>query len=264
MALGEEPERVSIRDYDQLWAGDDYVVPSGLGALVARLGADLPIRLATPATHIRLEARAVAVEARGGTLRAKAAIVTVPVGVLKRGGLRWTPELPDATQAALDGLHMGALTKIALRIDRARLGGVEALDFSEIDATRATATFTLWPHGRDLAIAVVGGDGARALCEAGEPAAVAFATDRLAAVLGARARAAVTAGRLAGWWTDPFALGSYSIADPRHASARDDLRAPIGDRIWLAGEASAGGGAMTAGGAYLDGERAAEAALAIM
>ena len=80
---------------------------------------------------------------------------------------------------------------------------------------------------------------------------------------GARARDAVIDGRLAGWWTDPFARGSYSIADPGHAAAREALRAPIGERIWLAGEATAGGGAMTVGGAYLEGERAAQAALKI-
>ena len=47
-ALGEDPERVSIADYDQLWAGDDYVIPGGYGALVARWGADVPVRLSTP------------------------------------------------------------------------------------------------------------------------------------------------------------------------------------------------------------------------
>ena len=71
----------------------------------------------------------------------------------------------------------------------------------------------------------------------------------------------MTGGRLAGWWTDPFARGSYSIARPGHAGAREALRAPIGERIWLAGEATAGGGAMTVGGATLEGERAAAAVL---
>ena len=80
-------------------------------------------------------------------------------------------------------------------------------------------------------------------------------------MLGAQARTAVTGARLAGWWTDPFAFGSYSIARPGSADAREALRAPVGDRIWLAGEASAGGGAMTAGGAFLEGERAAAAVL---
>ena len=39
------------------------------------------------------------------------------------------------------------------------------------------------------------------------------------------------------------------------------LRQPVGGRIFFAGEASAGGGAMTVGGATLDGERAARAVL---
>src|SRR3954469_18338473 len=97
MALGEEPERVSIQDYDQLWAGDDYVVPSGYGALVVRFGTDVPVRLETPATHVRWDGAGVTVETPRGALRAKAAIVTVPIGVLKQGDLRFTPELPAET-----------------------------------------------------------------------------------------------------------------------------------------------------------------------
>ncbi len=86
---------------------------------------------------------------------------------------------------------------------------------------------------------------------------MALATERLAAILGSNASGAVTGGRLAGWWTDPYARGSYSIAAPDHAGARDALRAPVAERVYFAGEALAGGGAMTVGGATLDGERAA-------
>jgi len=263
MALGEEPERVSIQDYDQLWAGDDYVVPSGYGALVVRFGADVPVRLETPATHVRWDGAGVTVETPRGALRAKAAIVTVPIGVLKQGDLRFTPELPAETQAALDGLHMGALTKIGLKIDRARFGDLDAVDFFDIGEGGATTSFDFWPHGRDLTVAALGGDHARGLCEAGEQAAIDFVIERLVGALGGRARDAVVAGRLAGWWTDPFARGSYSIADPGHAAAREALRAPVGERLWFAGEATAGGGAMTVGGAYLEGERAAQGALKI-
>ena len=52
------------------------------------------------------------------------------------------------------------------------------------------------------------------------------------------------AGRLAGWWTDPQAQGSYSIVAPGHAESRDRLREPVGGRVFFAGEALAGGGAM--------------------
>ena len=61
------------------------------------------------------------------------------------------------------------------------------------------------------------------------------------------------------WWTDPFARGSYSICDPGHEAARDALARPIGNRLFIAGEATAGGGAMTVGGATLAGRVAAAA-----
>jgi monoamine oxidase len=260
-SLGEDPERVSTADYDQLWSGDDYLVPSGYGALVARYGADIPVRLETPVTAVRWDGSGAEIETPGGTLRASAAIVTVPVGVLKAGAIRFSPDLPDQIQGALDGLGMGAYTKIALRLDRARVGQLEASDYFEVlDGDRATS-FEFWPFGRDLVLAILGGDHGRHMSEAGEPAAVDFVTGRLAAMVGAHIRSAVQGGRLAGWWTDPFARGSYSVARPGHLSARMALREPVGERIWFAGEATAGGGAMTVGGAALEGERAATEAI---
>ena len=103
----------------------------------------------------------------------------------------------------------------------------------------------------------------RGSCEAGERAAIDFATERLVSAFGARARDA--AHRWAARWLVDRSVRArlHSIADPGHAAAREALRAPIGDRIWLTGEATAGGGAMTVGGAYLEGERAAQAALKI-
>jgi monoamine oxidase len=263
-SLGEDPERVSIADYQELWSGDDYLVPSGYGALVSRYGADVPVRLETPVTAIRWDGNGVAVESPAGTLRASAAIVTVPIGVLKAGGIRFSPDLPDHIQAALDGLGMGAYTKIALRLDRARVGRLEATDYFEILEGVGATSFEFWPFGRDLAIALLGGDHGRRLCEAGEPAAVDFAIERLTAMIGGRVRGAVTGGRLAGWWTDPYARGSYSVARPGHVSARMALRRPVADRIWFAGEATAGGGAMTVGGATLEGERAAREVVRIL
>lgn len=263
--LGEEPEHASIADYEQLWAGDDYILPEGYGRLVARHGVGLPVALATPATRLRWDGKGVAIETPRGTLSAKAAVVTVPVGVLKAGGLRFTPDLPGNIQDALDGLRMGALTKIAVRYDPARLGPLETEDYFDISPEGGQISFE-FRHRRQegLALALLGGDHARAICEMGETGAVAHAIDRLVAMLGSQTRPAFTGGRLAGWWADPYARGSYSIARPGRLSARVALRAPIGGRIFLAGEATGEGGAMTAGGAYLEGERAAALAAAVV
>ncbi|WP_244937346.1 flavin monoamine oxidase family protein, partial [Methylobacterium crusticola] len=265
LTLGEEPDRVSWADYDQLWSGDDIWV-DGYGALVARHYAALPVRTGTPATRIDWSGAGVAVETPRGTLRASCAIVTVPVGVLAAGGLRFTPDLPAATLAAVEGLRMGAYTKIGLGLDPARLPAQDLRDAVLVRSGSAqepgfTAYLEMQPFGKPLAVLHCGGDAARALCEAGEAAAVAAATDHLASAFGAGARGAVTAGRLAGWWTDPYARGSYSIARPGRLAAREALRAPVAERLYFAGEAAAGGGAMTVGGATLDGERAAAAAL---
>ena len=54
-------------------------------------------------------------------------------------------------------------------------------------------------------------------------------------------------------------MGSYSVCLPGRETARDILAEPVGGRIWLAGEATAGGGAMTVGGATLAGRSAAAA-----
>lgn len=260
LSLGEDPGRVSAADYDRLWSGSDLWV-DGYGDLVARHFAHLPVRLSSPVTAIDWSGTGVRLMTERGTVEAAAAIVTLPVGVLKSGRPAITPALPEAAHSALDGLSMGAYTKIALRLDPAKVDPVAIGDAVSLATGGATLYFEMGPFGHPVAVANLGGDLARDLCRAGEAAAVALATERLAAVLGSQAPGAVTGGRLAGWWTDPHAMGSYSIAAPGHAQARDALQQPVGNRLFFAGEALAGGGAMTVGGATLDGERAAREVL---
>lgn len=259
-SLGEDPQRVSIADYDQLWSGDDDEVPGGYGDLVAATATGLPVALATPVTAIDWSGARVRVTTPRGEVVAGACIVTVSVGVLQAGAIRFTPALPAATQEALHGLGMGALTKLGFSHDPAVLP--DAPDILDIVDTTTTLSIE-WRHrGQDgLGLVMLGGDGARAFSDLGPAGALAFLRERLSATLGGQAARAVSAGSLAGWWSDPLARGSYSIARPGHLAARAALAAPIGGRLFLAGEATAGGGAMTAGGATLEGRRAARLAL---
>jgi monoamine oxidase len=259
LSLGEEPERVSVADYDQLLSGTDYLLPQGYGALVARYGADIPVTLATPVTAVRYDGAGVRLETPAGTVQAKAALITASIGVLQARGIRFVPELPADLGDALDGLEMGALTKIAIKFDGDRLGFPNGAELYEAIDERSTISVDLWPFGRDFALFWLGGDHARHLCEAGEATAVEQAIARLAGMLGNDLRKHVVAGRLADWWTAPYTRGSYSVAKPGHALARGLLAAPVAGRLWFAGEATAGPGAMTAGGAVLEGRRAARA-----
>ncbi|GGC84525.1 hypothetical protein GCM10010994_48060 [Chelatococcus reniformis] len=186
LALGEDPERVSVADYVRLASGTDYLVEEGYGHLVARYNGAVPVRLGTAATAVHWDGAGVVVDTAGGSVRADAAVVTVPVGVLQGGTLAFKPGLPAATCEAIDGLAMGALTKIALRLQGNRFGFADGMDLFDIGDADNPVDLELWSFRRDLVVAHLGGDGARALCEAGEPAAVAFALDKLTAIVGGR------------------------------------------------------------------------------
>ncbi len=261
LSIGEESERISARDYQRLWAGDDLLVPSGYGNLVVRHGAGLDIRLNQPVSEIRWDGPGVSVTTPAGTLRAQACIVTVPVGVLKAGAIRFTPALPARTRDALDGIGMGALTKIALKVEGDRFGISPGTSFLEAGSPKRLMNFDLFPEGKDLIVAFCGGDHARELSAAGPAATRDHLTTLLSSMIGSDIRKAVTGISFPAWWTDPFALGSYSVCLPGREAAREQLAEPIGGRLFIAGEATAGGGAMTVGGATLAG-RAAAAAVA--
>jgi monoamine oxidase len=157
---------------------------------------------------------------------------------------------------------MGALTKIAIRIDGGRFGLSDGTTLMEATRPEAMTMIELFPNGKPLAVAICGGDVARDLGRAGEAAAIGHITELLAGMLGSSVRGAVRAGRLASWWHDPLARGSYSVCRPGQSAARAALAEPVAARLWFAGEATGGGGAMTVGGATLSAWQAARACAA--
>ncbi|MGL5361755.1 MAG: flavin monoamine oxidase family protein [Bosea sp. (in: a-proteobacteria)] len=256
LSLGEDAERISVMDYQALWAGDDLQVPSGYGNLVSRYGEGLGVRLSTPVTTIRWDGPGVEVETASGTLRAKACIITVSIGVLQANAIRFTPELPVEARDAIGQIGMGALTKMAFKADRKRLG-MSPQTFLEAGKPSNLMLIDLFPEGQDLIVCNFGGNYAREVSNSGPDAAIAHVRDLLVSMLGGDARAALGEASFPAWWTDPWSRGSYSIVKPGFTEARERLGEPIGNRIWLAGEAASIGGAMTVGGASLAGIAAA-------
>jgi monoamine oxidase len=256
MAMGEEPAKLSVREWQELWSGSNLIVPGGYGALAEKAAQPLNPRLGVTVEAVRWDGPGVELTTSAGTIRAKTAIITVSTGVLRAGAIAFTPKLPATVERALEGLPMGALTKVALKVEGDRFGLAANSGFSDLSSG---AAMTVQAFGQDqpLILAHLGGDTARRLTEAGEAAAIAHVTDRLAAILGEDVRKRVTGGRLSGWWADPFARGSYSHALPGRFNQREVLARPVGERLWFAGEATAGPASTTAGGATLAGERAA-------
>jgi monoamine oxidase len=119
--------------------------------------------------------------------------------------------------------------------------------------------FLAFPFDTDLMVGFVGGDFAWEMEAAGRAAAVDFMTDRLVDMFGAEARKVVGHGAMTNWGAERHVRGAYAAARPGKAHARAVLAEPVGDRIWFAGEALAGGLKQTAAGARLSGEAVASA-----
>jgi len=267
LGLGEEPSRLSLYDYLNEWDGPDHIVPEGYGTLVAAAARDLPIKRGITAKRILAHGHGFTVETAQGTVQARAVIVTVSVGILKAGHITFEPGLPLPILRALDGMAMGALTKVAMRFDGERFGLNPGEDKILLDAPGGSMTFEVWPYDRDIIIAVTGGDAGRDLCAEGEAGAIETAASLFSSIVGQDVRRHLLGGRLAGWWTDPYAEGGYAYVTPGASAARAALMETGIEGLYLAGEATAGGrfgACMTVAGASYAGWEAVKRAVARM
>lgn len=269
-----EPEDFSLRDWRRnALEGSNLVPQGGIGAFVERrLGAGLDIRRNMPVTRLRWNGLGgrVSADTAGGTLTARAAIVTASTGVLASGAIAFDPPLPFEVGQCLDAMPMGLAMKVALRA-----AGPDRLDLPlhcsvERQVTRRgdrLVPFQCWPYGRDYVQGWIGGAVAWDLARAGDEAAVDFALERLRTIFGGRVDTLFQGGRhlVTHWEADPFVRGAYSWVKVGQADARTRLGQPFGDgHLLFAGEACHDGLAGTLAGAWLSGRQAAETAVAAL
>ncbi|HZX69043.1 MAG TPA: NAD(P)/FAD-dependent oxidoreductase [Candidatus Elarobacter sp.] len=234
------------------------------------------VRLETPATRVARTDAGVVVEAncRGDLVRvrAHAAIVTLPVGVLQAGTLHFEPDLPPAKYAALNGLVMGPVVKLILRFGSAFWERVHDERYRDGGFFhRAEASFpTFWnalPLRATTLVAWAGGPKADALAHDDEPALVRRALDDLRILFGNEPDPSdeLEAVFVHDWQADPWSRGAYSYVATGGGNARTQLAAPVDDVLFFAGEATEGAAeAGTVAGALQSGHRAAHEALAAL
>lgn len=240
--------------------GGDYLFPQGYDQIITGLANNLEIQLQQKVTEIRYSGSGVSVTTERGSFTADAAIVTLPLGVLKSGTIKFYPELPRNKQEAINRLSMGVLNKVVLKFSEQfwpqeyhALGYLHENnpDFSD---------FLNWSfYSQEPAlIAFVGGSFARQIEQFSEEEI----RERVLRVLGRSYGDRIPEPEsmmVTRWSQDPFAFGSYSyIAVGGESGDRDILAEPLGDRLFFAGEATSRNYPSTVHGAYLSGIREAK------
>ena len=254
--------RESLAD-GELYGERDFRVPDGYGHLAEWLADGTTIRYGAEVTAVQWQDEpAVTIRQGGGnqTLRAKTVLVTLPLGVLKAGSVAFTPELPAEKLQAIQGLGVVAIAKLHyVFAERVLPEGVNVLHNDDGNPP------TWWNGALGSATpgtVVVGwaaGDNARELWDMGADQALAHGLAQLRSLLN-RPDLTPVKTFLYDWASDPYARGAYSFV-PAEASpnVHDILAAPLGNKLFWAGEATYGRDPATIHGAYQSGKRAARA-----
>jgi monoamine oxidase len=258
------------------FGGAHAMVTGGYSQLTAALSKDLDIRLRSPVSCVQSHpSGGVRVYLENGTaLDAAAAIVTVPLGVLKAGSIRFVPPLPQAKQDSITRLGFGNLNKVFLEFkapfwpETADFFGA-ALEPNEADpSAQRGRCFMFWnlqpSAGAPVLAGLLAGDAAHEGEGQTDMQLVASALAVLRRLFpGAPNPVGVTVSR---WGSDPFARGSYSyVAVGASGADYGALARPVaGGRLCFAGEHCCREHPDTVGGAMITGVRAANCCLAAL
>jgi monoamine oxidase len=234
----------------------DLFVEGGYGALIARLARGLTIHLETPVTSIDWSGAGVRLETPRGNLWAHGVIVTTPIPLLQRDVIRFFPSLPVAALEAIHGLRAAQYEHVVLSWPQGPFDGqanrIVAFEGDARDNLAMLANF----DGGCLHYADLGGALLTGLADPADR--IAHARAFLTARFGAEAMVRCEALAASDWGGDPWSGCAWTYAPVGGYRHRAALRAPVAERIHFAGEASSATQWGTIGGAWAEGERAAE------
>lgn len=266
---GGDATRLSTYWYDSdvQYGGDDKLFLDGYQVLIDHLAQGLDVRLEHEVTAITYgEEAGVTVTTNQGDFNAQHVVITLPLGVLQSGAVRFTPQLSNTKQTAINKLGMGLLNKCYLRFPYIFWNdNVDWINY--IPAVEQYGHWAEWvsfarPSGQPILL----GFNAAAFGHEIESWSDNQIIDSAMATLKKMYGEDIpnpTDWSITRWGSDPYAKGAYSCnvlgSTPQ---MRIDLASNVNGRLFFAGEATEKQYFQTVHGAYLSGLRAADEVLA--
>jgi len=261
-AWGAEPENLSF--YATLEGTEigqeDRAFPGGYGQVIDVLAEGIDIRTSHIVQEIDYRSQTVAVHTNSGTFTAPKVIVTLPVGVLRRGNVLFTPALPADKRQALLGATPGVVNKLFLEFPS------RFWDRDPVLLMAASNPANQWPVfvnfapviDRPVLMGFLSGNVGIQSEQLSDQQLSTQAVTHLRKLYGSRNVPNPVSVARTRWAADPYAQGSYphfpfgSVYEDRATLAR-----PLDQRLYFAGDGTRGGDAEVRG-AYSSGLRAAD------
>lgn len=254
---------------DRIEGHRSFRILNGYGSLLAALGTSavrlnsivesIAWRRGNSTVHVRS-----ALTGRDESLRAPRVLITVPLGVLQSGAIRFDPEPADTLRAAR-ALASGDVFRVTMRFETPfweRKPDFAGAGFIFADEPLFPTWWTTNPVQTPVITGWSAGPKADPLRGQARQAIIKAAVASLEHIVGLPS-ARLQSAWLHDWHADPFARGAYSYVPAGALRARCRLAEPVEDTLYFAGEATdlVGYGG-TVHGAIASGRRAAAQILA--
>ncbi len=249
---------------DDGFDGGDRMFPGGYDQLIAGIARGLNIHLGRTVTKVSVKSDRVRVDTVGQAYEADAVLITLPVGVLKTSSVVFDPPLPKAKRAAIARIGVGVLNKVALKFPRAFWPGDP--DFLAY-MSKTPGEFPVFLNGSrtsnaPLLMGFTGGSYARSIEPKSDAQVASIAMGVLRTMFGGKIpdpeKVVMTR-----WAWNPFARGSYPhIRVGGSGKDFDTMAAPVGERVYFAGDGTIRSQFGTVHGAHMSGLREAKRMIA--
>ncbi|MEM9080827.1 MAG: NAD(P)/FAD-dependent oxidoreductase [Verrucomicrobiota bacterium] len=266
-SFAEDVERLHPRvwEFGKEFGGGDVLFPDGYSGVFATRFEKLDVRTGHVVKEVRWDGEGVVLVTNRGEFQADRVIVTLPLGVLKKGSVLFSPGLPEGKLAAVEKMGMGCLNKLYLKFPE--VFWPEDVQGFAYQAAKV-GQWSQWLNcdvysGAPILVGYNAGSFARELERLSDEEVLEGAMGVLRKLFG-RSIPEPIAFQRTRWATDPFSLGSYSARRPGVSRAMlKELGEPVGGRLFFAGEATSLDYPSTVHGAYLSGQREAERVMAM-
>ncbi|KAK9002704.1 hypothetical protein V6N11_060287 [Hibiscus sabdariffa] len=256
------------------FGGAHCMIKGGYSKVVESLGEGLLVHLNHAVTNISYSTKDPGMDnshhrqvkvstSNGSEFSGDAVLITVPLGCLKAGAVKFSPPLPQWKQSSIQRLGFGVLNKVVLEFQEVFWD--DSVDYFGVTAEETDSRghcFMFWnvrkTVGAPVLIALVVGKAAIEGQSMSSSDHVNHAVIILRKLFGEASVPDPIASVVTDWGRDPFCYGAYSyVAIGASGEDYDMLGRPVENCLFFAGEATCKEHPDTVGGAMLSGLREA-------